>query len=256
MKIGDYNGLIFNEDAINFLKGLPSDSVGAVVMDPPFFVSIGRGKFEGIGHDPWNAGISSMDDIVKWSVPLAQEVNRILRPGGASVVMGGSQSLAGWEVATSRADMRWMAEMTVLWNTGKPRNRNFGSLTTSIRWHIKQGSRHSFNFTGKKSVYSNVMVCTKVPVADRYHTAQKPVELTNFLISLLSEREDVIVDPFCGSGSTLVSAAMCDRRWIGNDLDPDNIDISAMRTQNLEIEASDLRKLYLWVNNKLYPVEG
>lgn len=248
--------VVYNEDAIEFLKGLPPNSIGAVITDPPFFVSIGRNPLEGIGNDPWATNVRTLDDIIKWSMPLAEQINRVLRPGGASVVMGGSQSLAGWEVATDRVDMRWMAELTVLWNTGKPRNRNFGGLTTSIRWHTKKGSRHSFNFSSKKSIYSNVMVCTKVPMKDRHHPAQKPVELTNFLISLLSEKDDIIVDPFCGSGSTLVSAEMCCREWIGNDLDPHHVDTAFSRAGSVEEEDLKLRDLYLWINNKLYPVAG
>src|SRR5690606_28002558 len=136
----------------------------------------------GIGRDPWLSGVKSMKDLITWSEKLAEQCNRVLKPGGATVVMGGSQSLSAWEVAADLAGLKWSAEMTVLWNTGKPRMRNFGSLTTTIRWHVKPGTRHYFNYGTKKSVYSNVIICSKVPVQDRLHPAQKPVELTNFLV--------------------------------------------------------------------------
>lgn len=246
-------GAVYHLPAIDTLSR--SRNVGAIIMDPPFFIGIGRND-GGAGSDPWlGKDVSSMDQMVAWSVPLAEKCYRALRPGGATVVMGGSQSIAAWEVAASRAGLCWMAELTVLWNTGKPRARNFGSLTTTVRWHTKPGARHTFNSGDRRAIYSNVIVCTKIPNDDRLHPAQKPVELTNFFVSLLTRHDDVVCDPFCGSGSTLVSAAMCDRCWIGGDTDIECCNIARSRPLKLDLEAAQLRPLYLWVNNSLYKVE-
>jgi DNA modification methylase len=238
-------------DAIAFMKTLASGSVGAVVTDPPFFVGISRDG-GGQGADPWS-DVAAIDDMLAWSKPLAVETFRVLRPGGAAVVMGGSQSISAWEIEAERAGLCWMAELTVLWNQGKARSRNFGGLTTTIRWHAKPGARHAFNSGDKRAIYSNVIVCDKISIADRVHPAQKPIELTNFLISLLSDENDLIVDPFCGSGSTLVSAAMCDRRFTGCDRDPANVAIACERVRHAEFE--DVGEICLWVNGTLYPVE-
>jgi site-specific DNA-methyltransferase (adenine-specific) len=223
------------------------------VTDPPFFIGISRDA-GGVGSDPWTPGVSSMDDIVQWHVPLAEQFMRTLRPGGSTIVMGGAHSISAWEVAASRAGLIWMAELIVLWNTGKPRVRNFGSLHTVVRWHIKPGARHIFN-SKAKAAYSNVIMCDKVPLKERYHPAQKPVELTNLLVSLLTTHDDVIVDPFCGSGSTLVSAAMCDRSWIGSDTDYEQCLTAEMRTERIELEEAHLRPIWYWINNRLVPVE-
>ena len=193
--------------------------------------------------------------MIDWSIPVAREINRILVPGGASVIMGGSHSTAAWEVAAERAGMKWAAEMTVLWNTGKPRNRNFGSLTTTVRWHTKVGNRYTFNSGSKKSIYSNVIVATKVPLDDRHHPAQKPVELTNFFVTLMTDPGNVVLDPFMGSGSTIVSAEMCERAWMGNDMDQRHVNTARKRVGSIELEENELRPLYLWVNGKLHKVE-
>lgn len=242
--------------AVDMLSKLPRASVGAVVSDPPFFIGMRRDE-GGVGCDPWTgSAVATIDDMIAWYAPIAHHTSRVLRPGGACVIMGGSQSIAAWEVVAMRANLLWMADLTVLWNTGKPRARNFGSLATTIRWHSKPGYRHSFNSGTKRAIYSNVLVCDKVSIKDRHHPAQKPVELTNFLVSLLTEHSDLIVDPFCGSGSTLVSAAMCGRSFIGCDMDPLYCDVSRRRTKQLELEEADLKPLYLWVNGDLYPVEA
>lgn len=244
---------VYNLPAVELLSRMDRGSVGAVIMDPPFFIGIGRSD-GGVGHDPWST-ISNTDGMVEWSMELATQVARVLRPGGACVVMGGAHSISAWQVAADRVGLSWMAEMTVLWNTGKPRSRNFGSLTTTIRWHTKPGARHVFNSGERRAIYSNVLVCDKVALSDRVHPAQKPAELTNFLVSLLTNDDDLVVDPFCGSGSTLVSAAMCGRDWIGGDTDHEHCHRAEIRTIRVELEEAALRPLYLWVNGKLFPVE-
>lgn len=249
---------IVHSPAVELLSTLPSNSIGAMIADPPFFISTGRAsdwsQRRGVGSDPW-VPLSGTDAMVEWSLPLAQQVMRVLRPGGACVVMGGAHSISAWQVAADRVGLTWMAELMVLWNTGKPRANNFGSLTTTIRWHFKPGHRHTFNAGARRSIYSNVLVCDKVPLADRVHPSQKPVELTNFLVSLLTDEGDLIVDPFCGSGSTLVSAAMCDRPFIGGDAELAYCRIAETRVKRIELEEANLRPLFLWINGNLYPVE-
>jgi len=247
--------VILHSSAVDTLSKLDTGSVGAIITDPPFFMSVKRDGV-GQGGDPWATEISTIDDMVAWSVPLATQVARVLRPGGASVFMGGSQSISAWEIAAERAGLVWMAELTVLWNTGKPRARKFGGLTATIRWHAKPGSRHTFNSGAVRAIYSNVLVCTKVPLVERIHPTQKPVELTNFLVSLLTREGDLVVDPFCGSGSTLVSAAMCGRPFVGSDTDIECCRMAEIRVARLELEEANLRPMYLWINNRLEPVEG
>src|SRR5690606_31486494 len=50
-----------------------------------------------------------------------------------------------------------------------------------------------------------------------------PVELPEQLIRLYTYRDDLVLDPFMGSGSTLVAAARLGRRYIGYDLEPDYV---------------------------------
>ena len=251
---------VYHLDALQLLGKLDPNSVGTIITDPPYFISFNRAagwsEARGIGVDPWIPDLSTTDAMIDWSLPLAQEALRVLRPGGAICVMGGAHSISAWQVAADRVGLVWMAEIIVLWNTGKPRLRNFGSLTTTIRWHAKPGSRHVFNSGDKRSIYSNVIICDKVPVHERLNPTQKPVELTNFLVSLLTADGDTVVDPFCGAGSTLVSAAICDRPFIGGDIDPEQCRLAESRLRMLVHEEGSLRPLSLWSNGSMYEVEG
>lgn len=241
-------------EAMTLLQMLDGGSVGAVVIDPPFHISMNRAEnwkvARGAGADPWT-DVSSMADIVNWTRPHAEQISRVLRKGGAFVVMGGTQSMAAWDLVAGEFNLHWMAELVILWNTGKPRQRNFGSLTTRAVWYSKGGHRHAFN-SELHSIYSNVIVCKKVPTNRRTHPAEKPVELTNFIISLLTKHDDLVVDCFCGSGSTLVSAAQLGRPWLGCDMDERYAANAMNRATHAEFE--DTGKVYLWINNRLEEV--
>jgi len=64
------------------------------------------------------------------------------------------------------------------------------------------------------------------------HPAQFPVELPERLIRLYTYTGDLVLDPFMGSGSTLVAAARLDRRYAGYDLDPTYVDIARLRVRD------------------------
>lgn len=239
-------------EAIDVLNRWSDRSVGAVITDPPFFTSIGRneGPEGGLGVDPWS-DIRSIESAHRWASPLMAEFARVVRRGGAVVLMAGVHASAAWMQAAEDAGLVWMAEMMVLWNTGRPRGRNFGSLHTHILWFAVPGAKHTWN-SSRRSIYSNILVADKIPPTRRLHPAQKPVELTTFLVSLLSRPDDIILDPFCGSGSTLVSAEIAGREWVGIDRDQRYVQIARQRPQHHELEEEG--RLCLWTNGRLEEV--
>lgn len=242
--------VIINCSAADLLSSVETGSVGAIITDPPFFISTGRsggGEFS----DPWSHA-SNLDEALAEVRPVVADSLRVLRPGGALVVMGQGICTTVWDFLARSVGLNWMAEVNVLWNTGKPRSRNFGSLFTHVNWYSKPGAKHVFNSGEQRAIYSNVLVCKKVPLVDRTHPAEKPIGLTNFLVSLLTNEGDLVIDPFCGSGSTLVSAAQCGRSWLGSDLSPDYVAISTRRVEHHEVEPVD--KVHLWVNGRLEEV--
>ena len=59
-----------------------------------------------------------------------------------------------------------------------------------------------------------------------HHPAPFPVALPERLILLYTYEDDLVLDPFMGSGSTLVAAAQHGRRYVGYDLDPEYVDLA------------------------------
>ncbi len=63
------------------------------------------------------------------------------------------------------------------------------------------------------------------------HPSPFPVELPRRLIKLYSWRRSLVLDPFCGSGSTCVAAAQLGRLWIGVDVDPAYVELAERRVR-------------------------
>lgn len=75
------------------------------------------------------------------------------------------------------------------------------------------------------------------------YPTQKPIELLERIIKISTNKGDTVLDPFCGSGTTLVAAKLLDRKYIGIDINPAAIDLSKNRLDNPIKSESQLLKL-------------
>ena len=74
------------------------------------------------------------------------------------------------------------------------------------------------------------------------YPTQKPILLLERIIKLVTDRGDLVVDPFCGSGTTLVAAKILGRHSIGIDISKDAVELSLKRLNNLIRSDSNLLK--------------
>ena len=65
----------------------------------------------------------------------------------------------------------------------------------------------------------DLLTCEKLNSAHMVHPTEKPVELMEDIITSITRENDIILDPFAGSGSALVAAKQTGRRYIGIELD-------------------------------------
>ena len=61
------------------------------------------------------------------------------------------------------------------------------------------------------------------------HPTVKPLKLMSYLITMGSREGDIVLDPFCGSGTVLIAAHELHRKWIGIELNPDYVEIANQR---------------------------
>ncbi|MDE6022595.1 MAG: site-specific DNA-methyltransferase, partial [Muribaculaceae bacterium] len=66
-------------------------------------------------------------------------------------------------------------------------------------------------------------------IGNKTHPCEKPVELLKFYISNSSQVNDIIFDPFCGTGATLIAAKELGRQYLGYEIDKEYFDITVER---------------------------
>lgn len=238
-------GNIHRSDAIRLLQRLDDESVAAVILDPPERVGV---------HV--SSEMSVADSVLDTMSGVGEEVYRVLMPGGAVLVMGGHYVLSAWDILADGYGFRLSAEIVVLWiypRCSRPTN-GLASLTMPIRWYRKPGLRDGT--VDELVMDSNVVICHMVHDDHLKNPAQKPVELYNYLISHLTYPGDLIVDPFCGAGSSLVAATMCDRKFIGGDVDSDQVRYARARLVALDMEPMYMHDLETWSQGRKTKIKG
>jgi DNA modification methylase len=113
----------------------------------------------------------------------------------------------------------------------KDRLKNL-SETDQIRDNSKVGSgfgKNISNWVGREMVYPNNVVHLATECSNTKHSAAFPIELPIWFIKLFSSPNDIILDPFLGSGTTAVAALELGRNFIGIEINGEYINIAQER---------------------------
>lgn len=86
--------------------------------------------------------------------------------------------------------------------------------------HRAKSGRYRWNGGGSHAVWTHPIVLNRGGAQERVHTTQKPVPLMLELVELFTDPDDIILDPFCGSGTTGVACLRLGRRFIGIEREP------------------------------------
>lgn len=112
-----------------------------------------------------------------------------------------------------------------------------GTLTDNIASYNLGGyneeylKKNHLNNTGIE-ICSNIIKCKTKPSDRGLHPAQKPIDLMEYLIGLTTIENQIVLDPFCGCGSTLVAAKKLNRKYIGIEKNKDYCETISKRLEN------------------------
>ena len=254
------NGSIYQGDSLVWLASLPSASVDMVFADPPYNIK----KAE------WD-NFESQEKYIEWSLAWIQESVRILKDTGSLYICGFSEILADLKHPASKyfASCRWLiwhyknkANLGNDWGRSHEsiihlRKKNhrlnvddirmpYGSHTSKYPSHPQAStSVYGKGFKGErenwvpnpkgakpKDVFDIPTTCNGMGESTP-HPTQKPEEVVRKFILASSNDRDLVIDPFSGSGTTLVVAEQLNRRWLGCDLDSTYNEWAINRLQNV-----------------------
>lgn len=92
------------------------------------------------------------------------------------------------------------------------------------------------NWLERKMVYPTNVIHLATECSNRSHSATFPTALPTWFIELFTDVNDVVLDPFVGSGTTALAASQLGRRYVGIDINKDYIELSQKRTHSVQIK--------------------
>jgi DNA modification methylase len=134
-------------------------------------------------------------------------------------------------------DYRWKHEPFFYAGKKKESPRFYGDRTRVTVWDFQKSEQDLLNWAKKQKRLeaegkSTIWTMKRDPVGEYVHPTQKPVELINFALANSSKAEDIVLDLFGGSGSTLIASQRANRICHTMELDPKYCDVIIMRWQN------------------------
>lgn len=237
-------------DVLEQLQTFPDESVDITVTSPPYNK---RRKISG-----WlisNKAYSDFDDYMPeleyqaWQTKVLNELFRITKPGGSLFY----NHKIRWEQGNLIHPYIWVSESNwnfrqeIIWDrilAGNIRGWRFWQVDERIYWLYRPIKTHIVG-TELESRHAKVSSIWKLKPANRMdsHPAPFPIELpVRAIYSMPGDSPKIILDPFCGTGTTLVAAKILGHRFVGIDISPTYVEYTKKRLEKWEREKSQVEE--------------
>jgi site-specific DNA-methyltransferase (adenine-specific) len=213
-------------DAVNWLRDLPAESVDLLVTDPAY-ESLEKHRAVGTTTRLKHSKSSSNDWFRVFPNArfgeLFAEVFRVLKPDTHFYLFCDAETMFVAKPEAERAGFKFWKPL--VWD----------KRTIGMGYHYRARYEFILFFEKGKRRLNDLGVADiiTVPRIHRGYPAEKPVAVSEVVIGQSSQAGDVVADPFMGSGSVGVAALKLGRRFIGTDLNPDAVRLSAERLKRL-----------------------
>lgn len=234
----DQGGLtVYHGDCAAILPTLPDRSIDVVITDPPYSEHVHGKSRRGTGQ--WrdrfpHAANNRVRDLGFASLSpalLAACAAEFARLARRWVLVFSDVEMAGdWRHALTAAGLdyvrtgAWVKLHNAPQFTGDRPAPGFEAVTIA-----HQPGRKRWNGGGKSAIWTYPIVMPGNRADPRVHTTQKPIGLLTELVGLFTEPGETILDPFLGSGTTLLAAYQCGRKAIGVELQEDYCRVAVER---------------------------
>lgn len=233
---------VYHGEALAVLDDLATASVDGVIADPPYSsggmmrgdrMAATADKYGGFtaGSTGWKSTASGADftgdnrdqrSYLYWSALWTSEALRVARPGSPVMVFTDWRQLPTTTDAIQAGGWVWRGVLVWDKGVGRPMKGRPRNHVEFIVWGSAGPMDGDENPVYLSSVYR------VAPPEDREHLTQKPVDLISGIAALVKP-SGTILDPFMGSGTTLVAAKATGRRAIGIEMDERHCETAARR---------------------------
>ena len=266
-----FENKIVNANSLEVLKKIPDKTFDLIFADPPYNLQIGEklkrpddSKVNGV-DDKWDQfeSFKHYDDFCKdW----LKECKRVLKDNGSIWVIGSYHNI--FRLGYLLQNLNYWLLNDIIWRKNNPmpnfKGTRFTNAHETLIWASKnKKSKYTFNYQSLKCLNDDLQMRSDwtFPICGgkerlkkngkKIHSTQKPEALLHRIILATTNKNDLILDPFLGTGTTAVIAKKLGRKYFGIEKDKKYFEAANARINNTQvIEESHLDTLE---NNKSKP---
>jgi site-specific DNA-methyltransferase (adenine-specific) len=241
-------------DCVEVLSTFPEKSIDLIFADPPYNLQLQQElyrpnmtKVDAV-NDEWDqfADFQAYDVFTRnWLTAC----RRVLKDDGTIWVIGSYHNI--YRLGKTMQDLGFWFLNDIVWIKTNPmpnfRGVRFTNAHETLIWASKsKGAKYTFNHHAMKSINDDLQMRSDWFLAicsgserikangQKAHSTQKPEALLYRVMLSSSNQNDIVLDPFFGSGTTGAVAKRLGRRWIGIEKDPKYIEIANRRIEKIQ----------------------
>lgn len=233
----DFINKVIQGDCLEIIKQIPDKSVDLILTDPPYELdwrqSINFKNRKSMFHhkeetQKWDLGVK---ELYKY---IFKEFDRIVKDNGSVILFTRSEFIT-YAVDEAKKN-NFDSKATIVWHKTNPipqvRKKNYLSSIETIWWCARFNEKKcdfTFNFLTQNEMHNffEFPLCGGDERSE--HPTQKPLKLMEKLVKIHSNKDDLILDPFLGSGTTAVAAKNLHRNFIGIEKEAKYCEIARQR---------------------------
>ena len=257
---------IFEGNSLKILKKLPNKSVDLIFADPPYNLQLkdtlyrpDQSTVEAVTND-WDK-FDTYASYDQFCLIWLKECKRILKDGGALWVIGSYHNIL--RLGTCIQNIGYWILNDIIWHKTNPmpnfRGTRFTNAHETLLWcTTSRNAKYTFNYQNLKKLNEGKQMRSDwyIPICNgkerlrennnqRSHPTQKPEALLYRIILASTSKNDTVLDPFLGSGTTAVVAKKLQRNYIGIEQNPEYISLAKKRLIKTEILKDDVVQMTL-----------
>ena len=243
-------------DSLEIMKTIPSKSVDLIFADPPYNLQLkdtlyrpDQTAVEAVTQD-WDK-FNTYKEYDNFTEQWLKESKRILKKGGVLWVIGSYHNIL--RVGTSIQNHGFWILNDIIWHKTNPmpnfRGTRFTNAHETLLWcTTSREAKYTFNYQNLKELNDGKQMRSDwyIPICSgkerlrennnqRSHPTQKPEALMYRIILSSTNKGDIILDPFLGSGTTAVVAKKLQRNFIGIEQDIEYVSLAKKRLKQTKV---------------------
>ena len=218
---------IYNEDCLKTLSRIPDCSIDLIITSPPynknFYTKKAKIKdydtsnFRTIDYDAYNDNLAPKD-YIEWQTLILKECCRVLKDNG-SIFYNHMDILNNHNTIHPTFVYDFAVKQVLIWdrfNTPKLDNNYFYPINEYIFW-IKKNKDAKTKFNKNNLAFKSSIIRLSADTKNQ-HPAPYPLELPNNFILSCTDENDIVYDPFMGSGTTAIASIINKRNYLGSEI--------------------------------------